>query len=116
MGCGVTNLTASYDAHLGLVYLPMGVQTPDIWGGNRTATAERYSSALVALDINTGKRIWSYQTVHHDLWNMDPPSQPTLADISTAGEVVPAILQPTKTGNLFVLDRRTGQLIVPAPD
>ena len=109
-------MTASYDAQLGLVYLPMGVQTPDIWGGNRKATAERYSSALVALDINTGKRIWSYQTVHHDLWDMDLPSQPTLVDISTAGEVVPAILQPTKTGNLFVLDRRTGQLIVPAPE
>jgi quinoprotein glucose dehydrogenase len=109
-------ITASYDAQLGLVYLPMGVQTPDIWGGNRTATAERYSSALVALDINTGKRIWSYQTVHHDLWDMDLPSQPTLVDISTAGEVVSAILQPTKTGNLFVLDRRTGQLIVPAPE
>ena len=109
-------MTASYDATLGLVYLPMGVQTPDIWGGNRGALAERYSSALVALNINTGKRVWSYQTVHHDLWDMDLPSQPTLVDLSTAAGIVPAVLQPAKTGNLFVLDRRTGQPIVPAPE
>jgi len=96
--------------------VPMGVQTPDIWGGNRTAVAERYSSALVALDVNTGKRAWFYQTVHHDLWDMDLSSQPTLVDISTAKGVIPAVLQPTKTGNLFVLDRRNGQLIVPAPE
>jgi quinoprotein glucose dehydrogenase len=109
-------MTASYDAKLGLVYLPMGVQTPDIWGGNRTALSERYSSAMVALDINTGKRAWSYQTVHHDLWDMDLPSQPTLVDLQTANGVVPAIIQPAKTGNLFVLDRRTGIPIVPAPE
>jgi quinoprotein glucose dehydrogenase len=107
---------SSYDPKLGLVYLPMGVQSPDIWGGNRTPASERYSSALVALDINTGKRVWSYQTVHHDLWDMDLPSQPTLADIPTAGGSIPAILQPAKTGNLFVLDRRTGKPIVPAPE
>jgi quinoprotein glucose dehydrogenase len=109
-------MTASYDPKLGLVYMPMGVQTPDIWAGNRTPLAERYSSALVALDIHTGKRVWSYQTVHHDLWDMDLPSQPTLADLPTANGVVPAILQPAKTGNLFVLDRRTGVPIVPAPE
>ena len=109
-------ITASYDPKLGLVYMPMGVQTPDIWAGNRTPLAERYSSALVALDINTGKRVWWYQTVHHDLWDMDLPSQPTLADLPTANGIVPAILQPAKTGNLFVLDRRTGVPIVPAPE
>jgi quinoprotein glucose dehydrogenase len=107
---------ASFDAKLGLVYLPMGVQTPDIWGGNRSDLAERYSSALVALDINTGKRAWSYQTVHHDLWDMDLPSQPTLVDLPTADGIVPAVIQPAKSGNLFVLDRRTGQPIVPAPE
>jgi len=109
-------ITASFDPALNLVYMPMGVHTPDIWGGNRDAQAERYSSALVALDINTGKRVWSYQTVHHDLWDMDLSSQPTLADMPTADGLVPAVLQPTKTGNLFVLDRRTGKLIVPAPE
>ena len=60
-------IVSSYDAKLGLVYVPMGGQSPDIWGGNRTPAAERYSSALVALDVNTGKHVWSYQTVHHDL-------------------------------------------------
>ncbi len=109
-------MTASYDPALGLVYLPMGVHTPDIWGGDRSALMERYASALVALDIATGKRVWSYQTVHHDLWDMDLPSQPTLVDIQTANGVVPAVLQPAKTGNLFVLDRRTGVPIVPAPE
>jgi len=109
-------MTASYDAQLGLVYLPMGVKTPDIWGGHRTPVEERYASALVALDINTGKMVWSYQTVHHDLWDMDLPSQPTLVDIPTADGIVPAVLQPAKTGNLFVLDRRNGHPIVPAPE
>ena len=108
--------TASFDPKLSLVYVPMGVQTPDIWGGNRGALAERYASALVALDINTGRRVWSYQTVHHDLWDMDLPAQPTLIDLPTSNGVVPAVIQPAKTGNLFVLDRRTGQPIVPAPE
>ncbi len=109
-------ITSSYDPKLGLIYIPMGVKTPDIWGGHRDALSERYASALVALDINTGKRAWSYQTVHHDLWDMDLPSQPTLVDLATANGVVPAVLAPAKTGNLFVLDRRTGALIVPAPE
>jgi quinoprotein glucose dehydrogenase len=107
---------ASYDSKLGLVYLPMGVQTPDIWGGNRSDLSDRYSSALVALDINTGKRAWSYQTVHHDLWDMDLPAQPTLVDLPTAQGIVPAVIQPAKSGNLFVLDRRNGKPIVPAPE
>jgi quinoprotein glucose dehydrogenase len=94
----------------------MGVHTPDIWGGDRTPEDERYSSALVALDINTGKRVWSYQTVHHDLWDMDLPSQPTLVDFSGPNGPILAVIQPAKTGNLFVLDRRNGQLLVPAPE
>jgi quinoprotein glucose dehydrogenase len=110
-------ITPAYDPALGLVYLPMGVQTPDIWGGNRSELSERYANALVALDINTGKRVWSYQTVHHDLWDMDLPAQPSLIDLPTKdGGTVPAILQPAKTGNIFVLDRRNGQLLVPAPE
>jgi quinoprotein glucose dehydrogenase len=106
-------ITAAFDPKLNLVYIPMGNRTPDIWGGDRDALSERYSSALVALDINTGKRVWHYQTVHHDLWDMDLSSQPTLVDLAVAGSVVPAVIQPTKDGDLFVLDRRTGQPIVP---
>nr|WP_314141866.1 glucose/quinate/shikimate family membrane-bound PQQ-dependent dehydrogenase [Buttiauxella noackiae] len=107
---------AAYDAKLDLVYLPMGVTTPDIWGGNRTPEQERYASSIVALNATTGKLAWSYQTVHHDLWDMDMPSQPTLADITVKGETVPVIYAPAKTGNIFVLDRRDGKLVVPAPE
>ncbi|GBQ67420.1 PQQ-dependent membrane-bound glucose dehydrogenase [Ameyamaea chiangmaiensis NBRC 103196] len=110
-------ITASYDPKLNMVYLPTGVQTPDIWGGNRTPDMERYASSIVALDADTGKLAWSYQTVHHDLWDMDIPSQPSLIDIHRDdGTVVPALYAPAKTGNIFVLDRRTGTPIVGAPE
>ncbi len=108
---------ASYDPNLDLVYLPIGVETPDIWGGNRTPDMERYASSLLALNATTGKLAWDYQTVHHDLWDMDVPAQPTLADITDKdGNKVPVIYVPTKTGNIFVLDRRDGKLVVPAPE
>lgn len=108
---------AAYDEKLDLVYLPMGVTTPDIWGGNRTPDQERYASSILALNASTGKLAWSYQTVHHDLWDMDLPSQPTLADIKDKdGKVIPVIYAPAKTGNIFVLDRRNGELVVPAPE
>lgn len=109
-------IASSVDENLGLVFIPMGVQTPDIWGGNRDRYSERYASSIVALHINTGKLAWSYQTVHHDLWDMDIPSQPSLVDLKTSNGVVPALYAPTKTGNIFVLDRRTGEPIVPAPE
>ncbi|CUU25377.1 MULTISPECIES: glucose/quinate/shikimate family membrane-bound PQQ-dependent dehydrogenase [Duffyella] len=108
---------AVYDAKLDIVYLPMGVSTPDIWGGNRTPEQERYANSLLALNASTGKLVWSYQTVHHDLWDMDLPSQPTLADITDKnGNTVPVVYAPAKTGNIFVLDRRDGKLVVPAPE
>ena len=104
------------DEALGLVYIPLGSSSPDIWGGNRSANNERYDSALVALDIATGKLRWSFQNVHHDLWDMDMPSQPSLVDMPGKDGVVPAIYVPAKTGNIFVLDRRDGHLLVPAPE
>ncbi|MEA1063634.1 glucose/quinate/shikimate family membrane-bound PQQ-dependent dehydrogenase [Erwinia sp. HR93] len=108
---------AVYDSKRDMVYLPTGVTTPDIWGGNRTPEQERYASSILALNATTGKLVWSYQTVHHDLWDMDLPSQPTLADITDKdGNTVPVIYAPAKTGNLFVLDRRNGKLVVPAPE
>lgn len=107
---------SAVDEKLGLVYVPLGSSSPDIWGGLRTPDEERYDSALVALDIATGKLRWAFQNVHHDLWDMDMPSQPSLVDIDINGNTVPVIYAPAKTGNIFVLDRRDGHLLVPAPE
>nr|WP_294529232.1 membrane-bound PQQ-dependent dehydrogenase, glucose/quinate/shikimate family [uncultured Rhodopila sp.] len=107
---------SSADEQLGLIYVPLGEGADDDWGGDRTAQQERFDSALVALDIATGKLRWSFQNVHHDLWDMDFPSQPSLVDLHTGQGVVPAVYIPAKTGNIFVLDRRDGKLIVPAPE
>ncbi|MDQ2081976.1 membrane-bound PQQ-dependent dehydrogenase, glucose/quinate/shikimate family [Xanthobacteraceae bacterium Astr-EGSB] len=104
----------SADEGLGLVYLPMGNQPPDQWGAERSEAVERYSSAVVALEIATGRVRWSYRTVHHDLWDYDVPSQPTLIDLTVNGNTVPALVQPTKQGEIFVLDRRDGKPILPA--
>lgn len=104
---------ASVDEKLGLIYLPLGNQMPDQWGGNRTAGAEKFSAGTVALEIDTGKLRWNYQFTHHDLWDMDVGSQPTLVDLKTADGVKPALIQPTKQGSLYVLDRRDGTPIVP---
>ncbi len=104
----------AYDAKLDIVYVPTGVGTPDIWGGNRTKLHERYANSMLAINATTGKLVWNFQTTHHDLWDMDVPSQPTLADIQDkSGQMVPAIYVLTKTGNAFVLDRRTGKAVVP---
>ncbi|TWI49274.1 quinoprotein glucose dehydrogenase [Pseudomonas duriflava] len=107
----------AYDAKADVVYIPTGNPTPDIWGGNRTKVMERYAASIVALNGSTGKLVWSFQTTHHDLWDMDVPSQPTLADVKMqSGEVVPAVYVPTKAGDLFVLDRRDGKPIVPVTE
>lgn len=95
----------SADPALGLVYVPMGNATPDYYGGHRTAEMDKYSSAVVALDVTTGKPRWHFQTSHHDLWDYDVASQPVLVDLADGR---PALLQPTKRGELFMLDRRTG--------
>ncbi len=99
---------SSVDEALGMVYVPMGNQPPDQWGGKRSAAVEKYSSSVVALDLATGKVRWIFQTVHHNLWDYDVPSQPSLIDLTIDGATVPALVQPTKQGKLFVLDRRTG--------
>jgi len=103
----------SVDEKLGMLYLPMGNQTPDQWGGNRTPASEKFSAGLTALDIATGHVRWTFQFTHHDLWDMDVGGQPTLLDMKTADGVKPAVLASTKQGSIYVLDRSTGQAIVP---
>lgn len=107
---------ASVDEDLGLVYLPMGNQPPDQWGGKRSAAVERHSSSVVALDLATGRLRWVFQTVHHDLWDYDVPAQPVLVDLTVRGARVPALVQPTKQGELFVLDRRDGRPVFPVTE
>jgi len=101
----------SADPSLGLVYIPMGNATPDFVGQHRKPEWERYSSALVALDLASGKPRWVFQTVHHDLWDYDLSAQPVLADMPNKGQTLPAVIIATKRGDLFVLDRRTGEPI-----
>lgn len=98
----------SADPALGLVYVPTGNPSPDHFGGTRDAAMERYGSSVVALDIKTGAVRWAFQTVHHDLWDYDVPAQPVLVDLPVNGETVPALVQATKQGEIFLLDRRSG--------
>ena len=99
----------SADEALGLVYLPTGNAVPDWYGGERRPFDDRYSSSVVALDAGTGAVRWSFQTTHHDLWDYDVASQPTLYDLPVGNRRIPALIQPTKRGEIFVLDRRTGK-------
>lgn len=103
----------STDESLGLVYAPTGNATPDYFGGHRTANDDRFSSAVVALDAATGSVRWQFQTTHHDLWDYDVPAQPTLTDLPGG---IPALIQPTKRGQIFVLDRRTGRPVFPVTE
>ncbi len=99
----------SGDESLGLVFLPTGNATPDYWGGHRSRGSEQYSSSVVALNIETGQAAWSFQTSHHDVWDYDVSAQPTLIDLPVNGKTVPALIQATKRGQVFLLDRRTGK-------
>lgn len=98
----------SADEKLGLVYVPTGNATPDYFGAQRRSFDDRYSSSVVALDAESGRVRWSFQTTHHDLWDYDVASQPVLTDIFMGNQMVPAVVQFTKRGEIFVLDRRTG--------
>jgi quinoprotein glucose dehydrogenase len=98
------------DVERGLVYLPTGNAVPDYYGGQRRPFDEQYSSSVVALDIETGAPRWHFQTLHHDLWDMDVPIGPSLVDLPTPdGGSIPALVQTTKRGELFLLNRETGE-------
>jgi membrane-bound PQQ-dependent dehydrogenase (glucose/quinate/shikimate family) len=106
----VWSLTSA-DDELGLVYVPTGNATPDYFGGHRTEVMDKYASSVVAIDAKTGLTRWHFQTTHHDIWDYDVPSQPTLVDLTMNGERRKTVIVPTKRGELFVLDRETGEPI-----
>lgn len=109
--------TPAVDEELGMVYLPTGNATPDFFGGHRSEITEAYNSSIVALDLATGRERWKFQTVHHDIWDYDVPAQPALFDIPDGdGGTIPAVIQATKRGQTFVLDRRTGEPITPVEE
>ncbi|PKQ08958.1 MAG: membrane-bound PQQ-dependent dehydrogenase, glucose/quinate/shikimate family [Alphaproteobacteria bacterium HGW-Alphaproteobacteria-12] len=107
---------AAADPELGLVYLPLGNSSVDYWGGNRKDFENEYSSSLVAIDVTTGKPAWHFQTVHYDVWDYDLGSQPTLIDLPTDKGKVPAIIVPSKQGQIYVLNRKTGKSLFPVEE
>ena len=109
--------TPTADDVLGLVYVPLGsaVGGDDAGAPGRIAQ-EGYATSLVALDVTTGKPVWSFQAVRNDAWSYDLRAQATLVDYPTPSGKVPAILLPTRQGDMYVLDRRSGTLLVPAEE
>jgi len=105
----------SADEERGLVFLPTTSPSPDFWGGKRPGNDE-HADSVVALKSETGELVWSFQTVHHDLWDYDLPAQPTLARIDTGDGMRDVVIQPTKQGFVFVLDRDTGKPVWPVEE
>ncbi len=104
--------TFSADTDLGYVYLPTEAPTGDYYGGHRHGD-NLFSQSIVCLDAKTGKRIWHYQTVHHDIWDYDLPAAPVLANIRVGVREIPSVAVVTKQGFTFVFDRRTGEPVWP---
>jgi quinoprotein glucose dehydrogenase len=102
----------SADEELGYVYLPLNTAAPDFYGGHRPGDG-LFGESLVCLDVETGRRVWHYQFVHHGLWDYDPPAAPNLLDVTINGQRVKAVAQVTKQGFVFTFDRVTGKPIWP---
>lgn len=102
----------SGDEALGYVYLPFSTPANDYYGGNRPGD-NLFGTSIVCLEAKTGKRVWHFQTTHHDIWDYDPPAAPTLTDITVGGRRISALAQVTKQGFVFVLDRATGKPVWP---
>jgi quinoprotein glucose dehydrogenase len=105
----------SADEERGLLFLPTTSPSPDFWGGKRPGNNE-HANSVVALKSETGELAWSFQTVHHDVWDYDLPAQPTLARIDTGDGLRDVVIQPTKQGFVFVLDRDTGKPVWPVEE
>jgi len=117
ISAGHSNVWApmSADDARGLVFLPTTSPSPDFWGGKRLGNNE-HANSVVALRTETGELVWSFQTVHHDVWDYDLPAQPTLARIDTGEGMRDVVIQPTKQGFVFVLDRDTGKPVWPVEE
>ena len=105
----------SADPARDLVFVPIGSASPDFYGGQRPGD-DRYANSVVALRASTGKLVWAFQVVHHDLWDYDVPAQPTLFTLRRGGASIPAVAVATKMGHLFILDRRTGKPLFPVEE
>ncbi|MEJ2803987.1 membrane-bound PQQ-dependent dehydrogenase, glucose/quinate/shikimate family [Comamonadaceae bacterium PP-2] len=107
----------SYDPQSNTVFMPVGSAAVDLWGVKHTALDRKYGASMLAVDATTGREKWVYQTVHDDLWDFDVPMQPTFVDFPVAdGKTVPALVFGTKAGQIFVLDRQTGQPLTPVEE
>ena len=102
----------SADYERGIVYLPTNPPTVDYFGGFRPG-ANLYGTSTIALDVQTGERVWHFQTVHHDDWNYDLPNVPMIVDLEVDGEEIPAVIQTTKQGLIFTFNRETGEPVWP---
>ena len=111
---GGANVWAGFalDERRGMVFCPTGSAAFDFWGGNRIG-ANLYANCLVAIDARTGRRLWHYQLVHHDLWDRDLPAPPNLVTVTHGGQRIDAVAQVTKSGHVFVFERETGKPLFP---
>ena len=114
---GAANVWApmSADPARGLVFLPTSSASPDFFGGLRPGD-NGMANSVVAVDAATGQPRWSFQTVHHDVWDYDIPAQPTLAEVAYGGQPTPAVIQATKQGLIFTLARDTGAPVIPVEE
>jgi len=102
----------SLDEEKGILFAPTGSASYDFYGGKRTGQ-NLFANCVLALDANTGKRIWHFQTVHHDVWDRDLPTPPALVTILKDGKKIEAVAQPTKSGFIFLFERTTGKPVYP---
>ncbi|ABG40630.1 quinoprotein glucose dehydrogenase [Paraglaciecola sp. T6c] len=103
--------SATGDNDLGLAYLPMGNSSADYWSSSRTKAELKYATSLVAMNVNTGKPAWSFQTVHKDVWDYDLGSQVSLIEFPTNNGQVPALVLTSKQGDIYILNRETGEVL-----
>lgn len=113
---GANNWTGmSLDEERGVVYVPTGTASPDFYGGTRKGS-NLFANSIIALDASTGKYIWHYQVVHHDLWDRDLPAAPNLITINHKGKKIDALAQITKQGYIYLLDRTNGKPVFSIPE